>query len=231
MPGAPSGSPPGSTHYPMTTTVATTTPSPALLKVCSGCRRRLPRTAEFFDSDDRGPINRCRQCVTGVPQPYVPPLPPKRCWKCTQAFPATLEYFHKDASRGSGLSPRCRQCTAEYQRKRAAENALANASPGGQGIPGDAIKVCWKCTKTFPATLEFFEQDTRRGSGLSPRCRRCVAEHPKRLPESEALERRRQRDAIRDAKPARRKARRLQQRRRRAAAKAKALTASVGSGD
>lgn len=34
-------------------------------------------------------------------------------------------------------------------------------------------KVCTKCKRTLPATLEYFSPDKRRKSGLQARCKRC----------------------------------------------------------
>lgn len=47
----------------------------------------------------------------------------KRCHKCNQEFPATTEYFHRDASKKYGVASRCKTCCLAYQAKYSKENS------------------------------------------------------------------------------------------------------------
>lgn len=44
----------------------------------------------------------------------------KKCYKCKKDFPATSEYFYRNASRKDGLQTDCKECkrkhSAEYRR-------------------------------------------------------------------------------------------------------------------
>lgn len=51
--------------------------------------------------------------------------PVKRCTKCGNEYPATLEHFGPDKRGKSGLLARCRACQSEYDRQRRLENIEA----------------------------------------------------------------------------------------------------------
>ena len=41
----------------------------------------------------------------------------KTCSKCGRTFPATAEWFHRNASKKNGLSSNCKECRREYTRR------------------------------------------------------------------------------------------------------------------
>lgn len=95
-------------------------------KVCAGpCGRTLPATAEYFHRQKgckyglnpmckvcRNQLHRKTQLLEAAPEGC------KRCTKCKEAFPATLEYFTHDKKRKDGLFPWCKACSQEYDKKR-----------------------------------------------------------------------------------------------------------------
>jgi hypothetical protein len=46
----------------------------------------------------------------------------RTCTGCKETFPATLEYFHKDKRKLSGVSSKCKDCRNRYTRKYNKEN-------------------------------------------------------------------------------------------------------------
>lgn len=43
----------------------------------------------------------------------------KTCCHCKETFPATPDYFNRRSFASDGLQGRCKQCSRDYQRKRA----------------------------------------------------------------------------------------------------------------
>lgn len=91
----------------------------------------------------------------------------KRCSKCEQDKPASLEFFSRDSCRRDGLQSRCKNCQSIRSPESAARLAhrLELASRG--------IKVCNGCDAEKPATVEFFSPDLTVSSGLEAKCRVC----------------------------------------------------------
>lgn len=93
----------------------------------------------------------------------------KRCNQCSNEFPATLEYFHKDSHKPDGLATFCKPC-----------KRLANR--GGKPLlprlpePRPGYKFCTICKEEKPATREYFSPGQRMKSGLRSQCKSCVAQ-------------------------------------------------------
>src|ERR1017187_2908304 len=75
---------------------------PNILKRCCTCEQFLPATTEYFHADHRassGFISQCRKCRQlkrrKTPLPEVMEEGQKRCTKCNEVFPATLEFFSR----------------------------------------------------------------------------------------------------------------------------------------
>lgn len=49
-------------------------------------------------------------------------IPQRKCSRCNQEFPATLEHFYPVKNTKLGLTARCRQCVAEVNKERRASN-------------------------------------------------------------------------------------------------------------
>lgn len=98
--------------------------------------------------------------------------PTKKCTKCGDEKPATLEYFYKHPSGKSGIASRCKACciilSAERHERLRVPAEYVEPRVGEDGIP---IKTCAKCGGEFPATLEHFYADG--GGKLSYQCKPC----------------------------------------------------------
>ncbi len=93
----------------------------------------------------------------------------KRCNKCGNDFPATLEYFHKDRDKPDGLATFCKEC------KRLANRGYKPLLPRLPD-PRSGYKYCAKCKEEKPATREYFSPGKRMKSGLKSWCKLCEAE-------------------------------------------------------
>lgn len=90
----------------------------------------------------------------------------KRCSKCRVDKPATLEFFYWNKSRNK-LSPRCKECqkglsNTKYIPKREPKEPVS-----------DGYRRCSHCLQELPATLEWFESNSKSNVGLSWWCREC----------------------------------------------------------
>ena len=116
----------------------------------------------------------------------------KRCTKCNEEFPATLEYFHRNRSRPDGLHSYCKRCnnatagawnkqypgwaafkTREYQKNNRAIR-VAMERLGRElvlGRPGEYR--CPKCDEKKPRTEEYFARNLSLADGLNCWCRAC----------------------------------------------------------
>lgn len=88
----------------------------------------------------------------------------KVCTTCKNAFPATLDYFHKQKQGRFGICSTCKPCQAII-------------SKGYRHTPvvyrPVEIKECSTCHKTFPATSEWFARDCTKPSGFQSQCKPC----------------------------------------------------------
>ena len=107
----------------------------------------------------------------------------KRCTKCKQWKPATLEFFHRGLSL-DGLYPKCKEC----------KNGQRRAYGQAPARPTEAEtreKRCSKCKEIKPATLEYFHKDSTL-DGLCYRCKECKnaeTNERRRTPEGQAAKR------------------------------------------
>ncbi len=92
------------------------------------------------------------------------PLPTKRCTRCGQSFPATLEYFHRHRKGRGGLAASCKRCHPNTTG--ALSYALEYRFPLAE-------RSCAQCGQTFPATLEYFSRSSSVKGGLRAKCLRC----------------------------------------------------------
>lgn len=74
----------------------------SVLKRCCTCEQSLPATNEYFNVDHRAPsgfASQCRQCRRikrrKTPLPEVMEEGQKRCTRCKEVFPATLDFFSR----------------------------------------------------------------------------------------------------------------------------------------
>lgn len=139
--------------------------------MCSGCKRTLPLTAEFFYRATERPTgfrSNCKDCVAGrtvrkpedvSTEPWEA-IPTKLCSKCQKRYPATLGYFHRNRTKPGGLQSWCKTCANPQRNKRR-----------GVVSVGVETRYCDWCKKSKPLTLEHFRKGTR--AGFEPHCRDC----------------------------------------------------------
>lgn len=96
--------------------------------------------------------------TTEVPQTKI-------CIACKRELPATLEYFFKGKYKRDGLVSRCKECSGHSFIQR-----WVDTSP-------DGYKTCPKCRVVYPATIEFFYQDSGNRNGLHGHCKECCKQH------------------------------------------------------
>jgi hypothetical protein len=98
----------------------------------------------------------------------------KRCTKCGDEQPATLEYFGKHNETKDGLYPSCRKCARNRatteNRKRGHKPRISMQSPVG-------MRRCSKCLNDYPSNLAHFY---KAKGGLSAWCKSCYNEETKR---------------------------------------------------
>lgn len=142
-------------------------------KRCPKCERELPPMREYFFVDASckdGFQSICKECKGfkfGARTIVYSPATQdglKRCTGCLNEFPATIEYFHRNAKRRDGLQPRCKQCLGKpFGIHR--QYSLIN--------PKEGHRVCTKCKKEFPETSEHFYNSSKGLRGLSRICKAC----------------------------------------------------------
>src|SRR6266446_2388642 len=91
-------------------------------------------------------------------------IPQKRCTKCQQELPATLEYFHANYNCKYGVMNTCRECRIIERRK----------TPRPLPVP-PGFRRCSMCKEVLPATREYFCAARAVKGGLRPECKKCKA--------------------------------------------------------
>ena len=131
---------------------------PELLKMCSLCRVSFPATLEFFYKDSTGTHGlqgRCKPCgrashkiysqlrKSGAPvktrRAVATAEQEKTCTKCKDVFPATLDFFYRNAGGKFGVTPRCKACVnvdneESHQRRLAADPVKVRAQASARSI-------------------------------------------------------------------------------------------------
>lgn len=95
----------------------------------------------------------------------------KTCKLCGQEYPATIEYWHKAKHGKYGLHPQCKKCR-HLQR-------IGQYLNYDVPIP-DGHRVCTKCNKFYPATLDYFHSHKKGKNGLGSWCIECHNQRNKR---------------------------------------------------
>lgn len=107
--------------------------------------------------------------------------PTKRCNKCGNDYPATLEYFAKCSANRHGLRYACKPCEAQRQREIAPTVQARRAEKQNRiqylaDHPDEyQTKCCKACKQELPNTSEYFQPQKGARDGLSPRCRLCCS--------------------------------------------------------
>jgi len=136
-------------------------------KVCSGCKRQLPATTEYFhkqhDNCD-GLMCRCKECRGirfGSRKNYDDEINHTRqCAKCGVVYPLDKYHFDPGKRMPRGFDSVCKQCRG---RKFGFRETSA---------PVNGYLTCKHCAKELPATTDFFYKANNR-KGLNPVCIDC----------------------------------------------------------
>jgi Recombination endonuclease VII len=92
----------------------------------------------------------------------------KKCSACQKVLPACA--FAANRSRPDGLQTNCRECAAEYYRRR--QEARGKTVRARVDVP-DGHKLCLKCGEIKPWTE--WHRNATASDGLSTRCKACRA--------------------------------------------------------
>jgi len=109
----------------------------------------------------------------------------KVCPKCYNRFEHTLEHFHSDASKPTGLNSWCKKCAniknSERTREKAREKAEANGRVfirKGKEImkdgEGNLSRLCRGCGEQKPLTHKHFYYSAKSPGGYSATCCSCT---------------------------------------------------------
>lgn len=105
-------------------------------------------------------------------------LKEKKCTKCLEIKPNTLEFYRLEYNTGKPSSI-CKVCTnkdsGERKRKKRELELILNPPY----ICKNGYKLCSKCEQELPATLEYFSSHSDGMNGLRPDCKSCIAEYNK----------------------------------------------------
>lgn len=108
--------------------------------------------------------------TTSIVSPENPQL--KRCSKCGEPKPETLDYFSRSKHGKNGLREYCKVCASRMARERNAkvEGPRRGGPPRIEDIDPGVCRRCTRCRAELPATLEYFSQS--RGK-LTSACKKC----------------------------------------------------------
>lgn len=94
------------------------TPIPDGHKRCTHCKRVLPKTSEYFYSNNKRSLHsKCKECDKAIKRKRPIDILPegyKRCGTCKEIKPATTEYFYPRKGRTAFLEPSCKICRRAY---------------------------------------------------------------------------------------------------------------------
>src|SRR6266699_6774860 len=101
-------------------------------------------------------------------------IPLKRCPKCDNDFPPTLQYFYNDKSKKDGLTCYCKLCQSAKGSKKPSRKPKTDIKR--HRSTSQEYKYCPKCQQEKPATLEYFYSHKGYGRyGLCSECKDCRA--------------------------------------------------------
>lgn len=86
----------------------------------------------------------------------------KICKQCGEEFPATTQYFHIDKKGKFGITNICKACRNNIYRLKRVKQKVK-----------DGYKICTKCHKELPATIEYFTIKKKCKYGVASQCKQC----------------------------------------------------------
>lgn len=104
------------------------------------------------------------------------------CSKCNKELPLTTEYFYRDSRNIEGFRCECKFCQQKqyakyYKEKHKTEHEQIKQIEQDRKQRG--VKLCTKCYKEYPATLEYFYNRKDSKDNLSNWCKECTKNHGK----------------------------------------------------
>lgn len=143
-------------------------------RTCTKCGKVLPLTSEYFHKSVKGKNGfreHCKECRStrkdkDKPMAKVSKIVDgkKCCNKCSREFPATKEFFFKDAKGVGGLSSKCKECWGGKNRIKKMNTVLE--CPEGH-------KYCTKC-KELKTHDEFYKTKQCK-DGFESHCKKCTS--------------------------------------------------------
>lgn len=101
-------------------------------------------------------------------------IPLKQCTGCNNLYPATAEFFHRNAKRKDGLSWTCKLCARRIFLKRQTNiDAFNTLKEEKQRRHEAGDKYCPHCRQFYPANSEYFGICLRSKDGLLYICKKC----------------------------------------------------------
>ena len=150
-------------------------------KICNICQEWYPASDEFWQKEKLGRLGyrpACKFCEQKIRKGLLVRINThsrknglKRCCKCDQYFPATIEYFHpKQYSRPEILKSLCRDCERNESRERARNT---HGYKPRESIRENGLKRCSYCRKWKPANSQNYYNSASSIDGLSYACKHC----------------------------------------------------------
>ncbi len=130
------------------------------MKECSKCRKVLPATKEYFNSDKSRPDGLsyvCKDCRSVVKNKYKDiPKGYKKCKKCKEILP--LKNFNKNKKSSDGIMNICISCQMDNRNRKLT----------------DTEKICIRCNRVLPLNEEYFIKDNLCLDGFRNVCKECA---------------------------------------------------------
>jgi len=155
------------------------------VQACKTCGEVKPLSREFFYPHKllkRGFTLQCKVCILAaqkaerLQKAALRPPPEvaegfKRCPRCREIKPATLDHFGRHSSQKHGLRVRCKPC----ERAAALEKRRPNWK-NKQVSDREGHKRCTACKQDKPATPEYFVRQPKSEykDGLDSKCKSCL---------------------------------------------------------
>lgn len=135
------------------------------VKVCSKCKRELPRTLEYFRQDKYRPdrlTSQCKECIDNkeifnvekeiILEGY------KKCVDCGEVLEINESNFNKSNKSSDGFYNVCIKCQIIRRRNGADEG----------------YKKCKSCNNTYPLTRDYFQPNKKCLDGYRNMCWKCI---------------------------------------------------------
>lgn len=153
-------------------------------KICTKCRKLLPRSAFSTQKDGKYLYPSCKKCKTiariGYQRKRIAPDPDGRIFRCRACgLQAGIDKFYRSRRRGS--SEFCKECFREHRKKVRKSTKSRESQRKSREKRSELVRLakdspCVDCGKTFPAcTMDFdhvrgekrFNLSTAHNSGRS----------------------------------------------------------------